>query len=44
MITKLSNLYRMSFSAKMSQIVKRDIERVHRVQENVMNHQYSIEA
>ena len=31
-----------SFSAKMSQILKRDIERAQRVQNNVMNQQYAI--
>lgn len=33
-----------SFAAKMSEIVKRDIERAQRVQENVMNNKYAIEA
>lgn len=33
-----------SFAAKMSEIVKRDIERAQRVQANVMNNKYAIEA
>ena len=33
-----------SFSAKMSQVLKRDAERAQRVQDNLMNNQYNIEA
>lgn len=38
------SLSRFSFAAKMSEILKRDIERAQRVQENVMNNNYTIEA
>ena len=33
-----------SFSAKMSQILKRDQERAERVQAKIMNNEYAVEA
>ena len=37
-------MFWVSFSAKMSQVVKRDQERVQRVHSNIIDHQYAIEA
>lgn len=42
LITK--TITRFSFAAKMSEVLKRDIQRAQRVQENVLNNNYAIQA